>query len=266
MGGRGGCVRVVEMRVLLGPDPGPIGEDGLAAAYPWPAAGRWVRGMMATTLDGASAGSDGRSGSISSPADRAVMSEVRRYSDAILVGAGTFRAERYRPQRPEQAIQQRRTELGLRPAPVMVLVSRSLDLPWQEDAFRASVVPPLVVTTESCGAAALDVARRYAQVVVLPGEDLAVTDLMALLEGRGLRRVLCEGGPHLLAEIARAGYLDELDLTLSPLMVGGGQVALGTPNPIPPHFRLTQLITAGDFLFTRYLRAGPGDEPSKGTA
>lgn len=254
------------MQMLLGPLAGPIGEDDLAQAYPWPAAGRWVRGMMAATLDGSSFGSDGRSGSISSPVDRAVMAEVRRHCAAILIGAATFRAERYRPQRPAGATQRRRIEWGLRPAPVLVLVSRSLDLPWQEDTFTESVVPPLVVTAESCPPDALDRARRHAEVVVLPGEHLAMADLMRLLEGRNLHRVLCEGGPHLLSEIARADCLDELDLALSPLMVGGGQIVLGTPNPVPPRFRLAQVIAADDFLFTRYLRTGMGAEPSKGTA
>jgi riboflavin biosynthesis pyrimidine reductase len=254
------------MTVVLGSCRGPIDETNLRAAYPWPASGRWVRGMMVATLDGGSVGADGRSGSISSPVDRAVMTEVRRYCDAILIGAGTFRAERYRPQRPAREIQLEREAMGLRPAPTMVLVSRSLDLPWEEDAFRESTVPPLVVTAESCGAAALEAARRHAEVAVLPGARVEVADLMELLQERRLNRILCEGGPRLLAEIARSGVLDELDLAISPLMAGGGQVVLGAPSTEPARFRLVQAIAAGDFLFTRYVRTGPNAEPSKGVA
>lgn len=262
------------MTMLLGPTPGPIGDEDLARAYPWPDSGLWVRGMMVATLDGGSVGPGGRSGSISSPIDRAVMAEVRRYCDAILIGASTFRAERYRPQRPAAEIQAERRRRGLKHAPTIVLVSRSLDLPWDEDAFRDSAVPPLVVTAESCPASALETARRHADVVVLPGQRVDATDLVQLLGRRGLNRIVCEGGPHLLAQIARSGLLDELDLAVSPLMTGGGQIVLGDPDPAPTRYRLAQAITADDFLFTRYLRAegppnpgdGPDTEPPKGIA
>jgi riboflavin biosynthesis pyrimidine reductase len=252
------------MVMLLGHRHGSITAADLEDAYPWPASGRWVRGMMAATLDGASVGADGRSGSISSPVDRAVMAEVRRHCDAILIGAGTFRAERYRPQRPPQELQDAREALGLRAAPTMVLVSRSLDLPWEEDTFRESTIRPLVVTAQSCGAAALKTARRHADVVVLPGERIAVADLMQLLADRLLERVVCEGGPHLLSEIAQAGLLDELDLALSPLMTGGGQIVLGHAAADPARFHLVQAIAADDYLFTRYLHAAAG--PSGGAA
>jgi riboflavin biosynthesis pyrimidine reductase len=152
---------------------------------------------------------------------------------------------------------------------VLVLVSGSLDLPWGEDTFRESAIPPIVVTARSCSAAALETARRHADVAVQPGDRIAVPDLMRLLTDRGLDRVVCEGGPHLLSQIARAGYLDELDLALSPLMTGGGQIVLGDPAPDPARFRLAQVIAAADFLFTRYLctdATTEPSEPSEGTA
>lgn len=213
--------------------------------------------MMAATVDGGSVGADGRSGSISSPVDRAVMAAVRRHCDAIVIGAGTFRAERYRPQQPIRGIQVEREARGLRPAATIVLVSRSLDLPWHEEVFRESLVPPLVVTAQSCDTAALETARRHADVVVLPGTRVDMADLMELLGERELNRIVCEGGPHLLADIARSGFLDELDLAISPLMAGGGQIVLGKPDPSPARLRLVQVITADSFLFTRYLRADP---------
>lgn len=251
--------------MTMPPEPlqGPIGEADLRGAYPWPASGRWIRGMMVTTLDGGSVGADGRSGSISSPVDRAVMAEVRRHCDAILVGASTFRVERYRPQRPTREVQLEREALGLRPAPVIIVVSRSLDLPWEEDAFRESLVPPLVVTGESCAPEALALGRQHAEVAVLPGERVEVADLVQLLAERGLDRIVCEGGSHLLAEIARHGYLDELDLAISPLMAGGGQIALGEPDAAPARYRLVQAVAADGFLFTRYLRAGTVSESSE---
>lgn len=255
---------VPQMTMLLGPRQGPIGETDLCETYPWPESGRWVRGLMVATLDGASVGADGRSGPISSPADRAVMAQVRRYCDAILIGAGTFRAERYRPQRPVQAVQEDRERRGLLAAPTIVLVSRSLDVPWEEDFFRESTVSPVVVTAESCPAAALETARQHAEVVVLPGAWVAVAALMELLQDRGLDRIVCEGGPHLLAGIARAGFLDELDLALSPQLGGGGQIVLSDPDPVPDRYHLVHAIVADDFLFTRYVRAEPRAEPRVG--
>lgn len=244
----------------------PLDEGDLPGAYPWPDTGRWVRGMMLATLDGAVVGPDGRSGSLSSPLDRRVMAAVRRHCDAVLIGAGTFRAERYRPQQPTPQVRAEREARGLRPAPTLVLVSRSLDLPWGEDAFRESAVPPLVVTAGSCGPDALETARRHAEVVVLPGARVDVADLFGLLGERGLDRVVCEGGPHLLAEVARAGFLDELDLTLSPLLAGGGQIVLGDAGPVPERFRPVQVLVADGFLFTRYLRAEPPAGRSEASA
>lgn len=242
-----------------------IDRVDLRAAYPWPATGGWVRGMMVATLDGASHGADGRSGSISSRADRTVLAAVRRYCDAILVGAATFRAERYRPQVPGPQTQAERANAGLGPAPRLVLVSGSLDLPWEEDAFRESTIPPLVVTVGSAGADALKIARRHAEVAVLPGLQVQPADLVQLLRARRLDRVVCEGGPRLLAAIARAGLLDELDLALSPLLVGGGQVALGEPSASPQRFQPLQVIAADGFLFIRYLRINVTAEPTKGS-
>ena len=76
---------------------GALTDEQVVAAYPWPAGRRWVRAMMVTTLDGAAAGPDGLSGSISGDADQAVFAAVRRHADAVLIGAGTLRAERYKP-------------------------------------------------------------------------------------------------------------------------------------------------------------------------
>ena len=70
--------------MIYGPTPGDLDDDQVRDAYPWPDHGRWVRAMMVTTLDGAAAGPDGLSGSISSDVDRAVFDAVRR-----LVAAGT---------------------------------------------------------------------------------------------------------------------------------------------------------------------------------
>src|SRR3954466_15862409 len=120
------------MQVLIGAEraTGPLRPEELVDAYPWPDEPVWLRAMMVMTLDGAVMGPDGHSRSISSVHDRVLLGAVRRFADVVLIGAGTFRAERYRPMvaRPEDAA--RRAEEGLAPAPTLAIVSGSLDLPW----------------------------------------------------------------------------------------------------------------------------------------
>lgn len=241
--------------MVVGPRPGPVAPDELVAAYPWPDGERWVRAMMVTTLDGATAGADGRSRSISSASDRAVFDAVRRMSDVVLIGAGTFRAERYRPMRARAADADARSALGLASAPVVAIVSPSLELPWEEDIFAESAIRPIVVTTTLAAPDRLKVAGAHADLVVLPGPQIELADLFARFADRGLARVVCEGGARLLATIASAGLLDEVDLSVAPLVTSGGQIVTGSASIVPQHFSLAQVITAEDgFLFTRYVR------------
>jgi riboflavin biosynthesis pyrimidine reductase len=245
------------MQMVVGAHAGPVDEQDLADAYPWPDRPLWVRAMTVMTLDGATVGPDGRSRSISSVNDRKVLSAVRRFADVVLIGASTFRAERYSPMkaRPEDA--GTRSRLGLAPAPRVGIVTGSLDLPWDEPLFHESAFPPIVVTTEAADPARLAVAREHADLLVLPGT--VGVDLAAMFDrfvGRGLGRVVCEGGAQLLATIARSNLLDEVDLSISPVLTSGGQVSTGTSHPSPTELTLTQVIADTDgFLFTRYVRA-----------
>ena len=87
--------------MILGTSRGRVADDDLPDHYPWPDEGQWVRAMMVCTLDGAAAGPDGLSGSISGPADHAVFAAVRRFADVVLVGGGTVKAEGYGPMRAQ---------------------------------------------------------------------------------------------------------------------------------------------------------------------
>jgi riboflavin biosynthesis pyrimidine reductase len=241
--------------MLTGPTSGPVNPEQLSAAYPWPPSGPWLRTMTVATLDGAASGPDGRSGSISGPLDRLIMAEVRRYSDAIMIGAGTFRAERYRPQQAGEPLAAARQGLGLRPAPTLVVVSRSLVLPWEEAAFSDSSERVIVVTAESADPERRALARRHARLLVLPGADVEPAALVAALHREGLYRIVCEGGPTLLAGLSRAHLLDEVDLSLSPVMTGSGQMLLAGPAATLATFRLAHVLTGDGFLFTRYVAA-----------
>jgi riboflavin biosynthesis pyrimidine reductase len=222
------------MRVLLSHDdlglwsPGQAREmsfEALALAYAYPqlSAGQtWVRANFVSTLDGAATGDDGRSGSINTGADRDVFALLRALCDVVLVGAGTARAEGYR----RAAV--RAPWLNLRqgrPAhPTTAVVSRSGDVPPGLSHARESSGEVLLLTCERAGAEAVDRSRRTLgedHVIVRGDESVDLSAAVDALAARGLCRVLCEGGPHLMRDLTASGRLDELCLTIAPTMVAG---------------------------------------------
>jgi riboflavin biosynthesis pyrimidine reductase len=240
--------------MILGPSTGPLTEAQVVAAYPWPSGRRWVRAMMVTTLDGAAAGPDGLSGSISGAADQAVFAAVRRYADAVLIGAGTLRAERYTPMRAKEEDADARRAQGLAAAPRLVIVSGSLDLPWTEPVFTDSTLPPLIVTGTDAGPAKVARVPESCEVVTLPGDTVDPAGILGALEERGLRRIVCEGGPSLLHDLVASGMLDEADITVSPVFAGTNPSPHTPGLPSVAQFELTQVLTADGFLMARYLQ------------
>ena len=182
-----------------------------------------------------------------------MFAETRRLSDAVLVGAGTIRAEHYKPFRANPRFADERAALGLAAAPLLVIVSASLHLPWADPVFSESAIRPLVMTVEGCDTAALSTARQHAEVALLPGTHVDPAALLDHLRSRGLLRIVCEGGPHLLSEMSHAKVLDEADITVAPLIVGGGQKVTGTPMFEPDRFRLVHSISDDGYLFNRYV-------------
>ena len=191
---------------------------------------------MLMDLEGSIAGSDGRSGSLSGPADRRVFSAIRSHADAVIIGASTMRAERYRPMVPKPELVESRATAGLRPALQLVIVSVSLDLPWDEAVFVESTFRPIVATCEAADPALVESARRHAEVLVCPGDSVDPAWLLAQLTSRGLRRFICEGGRHLLSTFAEAGLVDEWDLTLGPSAAGLGFELMDTTDDEGFHF------------------------------
>ena len=142
---------------------------------------------MVMTLDGATVGHDGLSGSISGAADKRVFMETRRLADVVLVGAGTIRAERYRPMVAKPEWQDARVDAGLAPAVQVVIVSGRLDLPWDEPLFSDSTLPVIVVTSESADARQLAVANDHAQVWQIGATSVDLRAMVSALHKRGLR-------------------------------------------------------------------------------
>lgn len=216
-----------------------------------------LRVNVVTSLDGA-ATLDGLTEGLSNPADKRVFDILRMVSDVLLVGAGTLRNEGYLDLRLDQRCTAWRVAHGLPEHPVLAVVSGRLDLDPDQDAFARAPVRPLVLTHDRSPAARRKSLSRTADVLVCGVEEVDITTMLGLLHGRGLRHVLCEGGPQLFGAIAAADRVDELCLTISPLLTGGsaGRVATGPAMPARG-MRLRHALTEDDMLLLRYVRCYP---------
>lgn len=210
--------------------PGPeaaLTDDDLRTAYAFPVRRPWVRANMVSTLDGTMRGPDGSSRSISTPTDQRVFRLARRDADVILVGAGTIRAEDYRPS-----------------VRTVAIVTRRLDLPLTLRMFAERTgehARPIAFTTDASAAAAPSSLRDVIDIVGCGDDTVELPRVIADLRDRGLGRILCEGGPALLGDLISAGLLDELLLTLVPSLLGGGprEHILDVAGGLDPALRLS---------------------------
>ncbi len=220
--------------------------------------GCWVMANMVGGLDG-SAAVGGRVGALSDPADKQLFDLMRALADVVLVGAQTVRREGYGPiPLPPERRAARRDE-GRPERPPLAVVSRSLDLDWSSRAFTEA--PPnartLVVTCSAADPARLREAGAVADVVVAGETRVEPGEALAELWRRGHRVVLCEGGPTWLGELVAAGHLDELCLTVAPVMGGDPlPVSVAPVGAGLETFALQHVLSEGDTLFLRYERAG----------
>lgn len=245
-------------------EPGPWIEDPLEpyaqVKRSRPDGRCWVMAHMVGGLDG-SAAIGGRVGDLSTAPDAELFRLMRALADVVLVGAETVRAERYGAVRlPPDRIAQR-IAAGRPATPPLAVVTRSLELDWSARAFADA--PPgartLVITCAAADPQRLEQARQVADVIVA-GQDRVEPDLaLRRLAEQGYRVVLCEGGPTWLGELVAAGLLDELCLTLAPLMGGDPlPVAIAPPGAPVQHFALRHVLQGGDTLFLRYERGTDG--------
>ncbi|WP_308465877.1 pyrimidine reductase family protein [Rathayibacter soli] len=247
------------------PTPGPgaslryeeASDDDLVAWYSAPnEATHWARVNFVASIDGA-ATHEGRSAGLSDAADHRVFDLLRTLCHVVVVGAGTVRTEGYGPMRVAPAAEARRLTAGLAPQPVFALVSASLNLDPKSRIFTDAPVRPIVVTTAASPADRRAALAEVADVLVCGEDDVDTAWMLRALAERGLTQVHCEGGPRLFGTMLADGTLDELCLTVSPLLEGGaGPGITGDVVPdAPMHMRLAHALAAGDTLLLRYLRA-----------
>lgn len=230
------------MRLLIGPPdcPGPshqLSDDQLAELYAAPRT-PWLRVNMVSTLDGAAQGDDGRSGGINNAADKRVFHALRAAADCLVVGAGTVRAEGYRP-------------AGI----PLVVVSRSADVP---ETLRGSA-PGAVLMATTEAAPHLDEARELLgadHVWTLGADTVDLVLLRQRLVESGWTRILSEGGPGLLRDLLAAGVVDELCLTWVPRLIAGDHLGITAGAPVDVPLEPALLLEEDGTLLGRWLVRG----------
>ena len=241
------------MRQLF-PSPG-LPDPDLAALYAYPP-GPWLRGNMVASADGA-ASLGGVTASLSSEADRQVFLLLRALADVILVGAGTVRAEGYGPARRSRHWPHLRAD---RPAtPRIAVVSARLDLDPESRLFTEAGpdARTIVITSASAPQDLRASLARHADVITVGEAAIDLKAAVRALADHGHHRMLTEGGPHLLGQLAAAGLLDELCLTIGPLLAGPGADRIVTGHPFPAGplpFTLAHVLEDSGFLLCRYTR------------
>lgn len=189
---------------------------------------------------------------------------MRQVADIVLVGAETVRLEGYGPIRLSEEAQEWRRQRELSPTPPLAVVSRSLALDWTSKAFTDAPEDARthVITCERADPERLAEARQVATVIVAGDESVDPATAMQALAELGRRVVLCEGGPTWLGELVASDRLDELCLTISPLMGGDPlPVAVTPPGSKLAEFDLFGTMAEDHALFLRYQRrAGDDDE------
>jgi riboflavin biosynthesis pyrimidine reductase len=233
----------------------PVAADDpdLPALYAYPD-GLWLRANMVSTADGA-ASLDGVTQGISSETDRRVFALLRTLCDVILVGASTVREEKYKPARPRELWSHLRD--GRPPTPPIAVVTRRLDLDPEGPLISAAPAHArtIVITAARAPADRRAALARHADVVVAGDETVDLKAAVDALAARGHRRMLAEGGPYLLAQLLEADLLDELCLTIAPLMAGPGapRIVAGPPAASPPRpLTLAHILEDDGFLLSRY--------------
>jgi riboflavin-specific deaminase-like protein len=236
------------------PDPGETSvEQQLDSYRPWeqPHEDRpYLATNFAVTVDGR-ATIEGESGPIGSDVDTTMLARLRTRFDAVMIGAGTMRVERYGRVVPGQEQRERREQIGLPHDPLMVLVSGRLDLPWDAPLFTAGGGRVLIFTASEAEPPETATSVRVVHHEGLVDMALAMRQLR---DEHGIRALLCEGGPHLHSQLWAEGLVDELFLTTAPKLTGAEspRILEGEALPSPAELELAWLLEQDGELFARY--------------
>ncbi|WP_103350971.1 dihydrofolate reductase family protein [Amycolatopsis sp. CA-128772] len=236
------------------PEPRDLSGHDLEELYRYPAGPRWLAVNFVSSTDGAIA-VEGRSGALSTPADRIVYRLGNDLADVVLVGAGTAMAEGFEGMRPDAATADRRRRFGLAPIAPVAVVTTGRSLPADAPVITKAAVPTLVFTSAAAPLALREAwASNGARVFVVGAAEVPAEGVVSTLVAEGLGRIDCEGGPRLFGSLIEAGVVDEFRLTVAPFLVAGtaGRAAAG-PVVEPASLELASVLTDGASVLLRYL-------------
>ena len=247
----------------LGPRGSTFDTDDdarLAAFYTYPETldRCWVRANMISSLDGG-ATDDGKAGGLAGPGDRALFARMRQEADVILVGASTVRIENYSGAQMSVAQRQERQRRGQAEVPPIAVVTHGADFEHDAKIFTRSEVPPLIMTSRETLADARGRLGSMAEVIDASGAQTDRVDpavVIGTFAERGLLRVLSEGGPGMISLLIEHDLLDELCVTIAPVLVGGQarRIAAGE-GEAHTRMRRSHLLTDDEgYLYTRYVK------------
>ncbi|HET6503875.1 MAG TPA: pyrimidine reductase family protein [Amycolatopsis sp.] len=246
------------MRMLWPTPREEVTDEELAGIYRYPPelSGSWVQVNFVSSADGAAAVDD-RSEALSHPADKRIFLLGRDLADVVLVGAGTARAEGYRGARTTPERRERRRRLGLSDIPPIAVVTATARIDPDSALFTDTHVPPIIITTAGAPPSRRAALAEAGGEILIAGEG--TVDLIAALAElarRGLRRVNCEGGPRLFGELIAADLVDQLCLTVAPLLAGGGagRIAVGGETGHSRRLDLGSILYEDGFTMLRYTR------------
>jgi riboflavin-specific deaminase-like protein len=213
---------------------------------------------MVSTLDG-KATIEWRTKGLSSELDRRLFHQLRTQVDAVMVGAGTLRAERYGRIAKSEELRERRVSEGLAREPLAIIVSGRLNLPADLPLLQEPEQEVVIVTRSDAELRGTAARIEY----VRTGNDLPLL-MGKLRDERGVRSILCEGGPTLNFHLLAAGLVDELFLTLGAKLSGGAAaltIVAGRDLVEPVELGLVWVAEGAGDLFTRWRVATPTATP-----
>ena len=245
---------MVEISSLLPDLAGSLDDIAIGDHYSAGIGSPWLRVNFVSSVDGA-ATVDGKSAGLGGDADHRVFDILRTLCDVVLVASGTVRTEGYGAMILDAAAVEARVAAGLKPQPTFAIVSGSLNLDPTSDVFAKAPIRPLIITSES--APPNPALAKVADIVTCGSTAVDPAAMVSALAERQLTRIHCEGGPSFFGSLLAADVVDELCLTVSPLLAGGdsGRIAKGAV-PDPRRMSLAGILRSEDTLLLRYVRAG----------
>lgn len=231
-----------------------VDDIELERLYTYPSGRKWLVVNFVSSADGA-VHVGGRAAGLSNSPDRKVLQLGSDLADVLLVGATTAIVEDFRGVHPDEQTAGRRRQHGLSNIPPTAVVTTGRTLPADAPVITEADAPTIVLT---CAAASKKQRKAWAAAgaeVIIAGE--AVVDpaaaVHALVE-RGLRRIDCEGGPHLFGSLLEASAVDELRLTVSPLLVSGTATRIAAGTALDPiNLELASALVDDGIMLLRYL-------------